>query len=122
MCAADRIVALYERAVAENPTNIDYLAQLFMAYVRVFDYRWVWVVRTHKYLRTFRKQQQTATQLHKLSNGKRTYAAWSIMSVLMQAEHAVDPQSRLFYQLAMRMADKMIEGRADMSVDEGVCT
>lgn len=58
----------YERAIAKDPHNEEILSHLFMAYVRLND---------------FKKQQQTAQQLYKLKP-KNPYYFWSVMSLYMQ--------------------------------------
>ena len=64
-----QIADLYHNAHTARPDNEDILSALFMAYVRINDYK---------------KQQQTAMKLHKLRPAKNPYYFWAIMSLVMQ--------------------------------------
>ena len=66
--AADRICTVYEMAVKTEPSNEELLSHLFMAYVRIGDYK---------------NQQQTAMKLYKLKP-KNPYYFWAVMSHVMQ--------------------------------------
>jgi N-terminal acetyltransferase B complex non-catalytic subunit len=59
---------VFAAAVAKDPNNEELLTHLFMAYVRIGD---------------FKKQQQTAMALYKLKP-KNPYYFWGVMSVVMQ--------------------------------------
>lgn len=66
--AAEMTCLVYEAAVKKDPLNEEFLSHLFMAYVRVGDYR---------------KQQQAAMGLYKVKP-KNPYYFWAVMSILMQ--------------------------------------
>ncbi len=70
---------MYENAHKLRPDNEEILSALFMAYVRLSNYK---------------KQQQTALALHKLRPKKNPYYFWAIMSIVMQV--------RLLYARLMR--------------------
>lgn len=59
---------MYEDALLQDPTNEEWLSSLFMAYVRICDYK---------------KQQQTALALHKVKPNN-PYYFWAVMSIVMQ--------------------------------------
>jgi N-terminal acetyltransferase B complex non-catalytic subunit len=65
----EQIVDLYENARKSKPDNEEILSALFMAYVRLGNYK---------------KQQQTAMLLHRLQPQKNPYYFWAIMSIVMQ--------------------------------------
>ena len=65
----DLIANLYENAHKARPDHEEILSCLFMAHVRLGDYK---------------KQQQTAMLLHKLKPQKNPYYFWAIMSIVMQ--------------------------------------
>lgn len=67
---ADQICRVYEIAVKSEPSNEELLSHLFMAYVRVGDYK---------------NQQQTAMKLYKLKP-KNPYYFWAVMSYVMQVK------------------------------------
>ena len=67
--SVDLIADMYANAAKAAPTNEDILSNLFMAYVRLGD---------------FKKQQQTAMALHRLRPLKNPYYFWAIMSIVMQ--------------------------------------
>ncbi|GLH12835.1 Phagocyte signaling-impaired protein [Gryllus bimaculatus] len=89
----ERICAIYEAAVRKEPGSEELLTHLFMAYVRVADYK---------------KQQKTALQLYKLKP-KNPYYFWAVMSVVMQA-HKAEPQlaQGVVLPLAERMVQKLV--------------
>ena len=60
---------MYANAHKVKPDSEDLLTALFMAYVRIGDYK---------------KQQQTAMSLHRLKPTKNPYYFWAIMSIVMQ--------------------------------------
>lgn len=62
------IIDLYANAVEKIPQNEEFLAHLFMAYVRDID---------------FKGQQQTASKMTKMFKSNR-YVFWNIMSLVMQ--------------------------------------
>jgi len=66
------ICDVYSEAAKKDPKNEELLTHLFMAYVRVCDYK---------------KQQQTAMTLYKLKL-KNHYYFWTVMSIVMQAHEA----------------------------------
>lgn len=62
------IAEIYDAAVQKDPQNEELLTHLFMAYVRLSEYK---------------KQQQVAITLYKLK-AKNPYYFWGVMSVVMQ--------------------------------------
>ena len=68
---AREICKLYENAVKREPSNEELLSHLFMAHVRIGDYK---------------KQQQAAMQLYKVKP-KNPYYFWAIMSIVMQVRN-----------------------------------
>ncbi|XP_071448582.1 N-alpha-acetyltransferase 25, NatB auxiliary subunit [Hetaerina americana] len=90
----EKICEIYEGATKKDPANEELLTQLFMAHVRVNDYR---------------KQQQTAMALYKLKP-KNPYYFWAVMSLVMQAYNADDKLSKgVVLPLAERMVKKFVE-------------
>ena len=66
-----RICSLYEAACKKLPNNEELLCHLFMAYVRVNEYK---------------KQQQTALAIYKLKP-KNPYYFWSVISLVLQVSY-----------------------------------
>ncbi|KAJ7387844.1 N-alpha-acetyltransferase 25, NatB auxiliary subunit, partial [Desmophyllum pertusum] len=64
----EMIPCIYEMALKQNPKNEELYSHLFMAYVRIGDYK---------------KQQQAAMNLYKLFS-KNPYYFWAVMSIVMQ--------------------------------------
>ncbi|XP_046385897.1 N-alpha-acetyltransferase 25, NatB auxiliary subunit [Ischnura elegans] len=95
----EKICEIYEGATKKDPSNEELLTHLFMAYVRVNDYR---------------KQQQTAMALYKLKP-KNPYYFWAVMSLVMQAYKADEKVSKdVVLLLAERMVKKFVEeGKVD---------
>ena len=60
---------MYENAHKVKPDNEEVLSSLFMAHVRLGNYK---------------KQQQTAMTLHRLRPDKNPYYFWAVMSIVMQ--------------------------------------
>ena len=60
---------MYEKAYKSKPDSEEILNSLFMAYVRLGNYK---------------KQQQVAMLLHKLRPQKNPYYFWAVMSIVMQ--------------------------------------
>ena len=86
----DKVVSLYEAATKREPTSEEFLCSLFMAYVRMKDYK---------------NQVLTAQKLFKLTQ-KIPYYNWAVISVLLQ----IDGQSNQLTQtLYIPMALKMLE-------------
>uniref|UniRef100_A0A1B6HRG4 N-terminal acetyltransferase B complex subunit MDM20 homolog n=1 Tax=Homalodisca liturata TaxID=320908 RepID=A0A1B6HRG4_9HEMI len=83
------ICDVYSEATKKDPKNEELLTHLFMAYVRVCDYK---------------KQQQTAMALYKLKF-KNHYYFWTVMSIVMQA-HEAGPE--LAKNLQLPLAEKMV--------------
>ncbi|KAF6039923.1 psidin [Bugula neritina] len=83
------IAELYENAVEQSTDNEEYLSHLFMAHVRLGNYK---------------KQHQTAVKLHKLKPDNNPYYYWSIMSLILQAKEA-DP--KLAASMLLPLAEKM---------------
>lgn len=96
-----RIVDLYEAALKKKPDDQDTLVQLFMAYVRTFN---------------FKRQKEIALALHKsLSKKSRLYTFWAIVSLVMQAQDSNDPSSpdsTVCLKLAERMCERMIDDKS----------
>ncbi|KAI4454836.1 n-terminal acetyltransferase-related [Holotrichia oblita] len=92
----EKICRLYEQAVKIDHTNEELHTHLFMAYVRVSD---------------FKSQQQAAMTLYKLK-ARNPYYCWVVMSIILQATRGPDstnPQKRnLLLSLAERMINKFI--------------
>lgn len=92
----DKICAIYHNATKKQPGNEDLLSQLFMAHVRVND---------------FKSQQTVALQLYK-AKPNNPYYFWAVMSVVLQAlrgpESKNKDKAKLLLGLAQRMIDKMI--------------
>ncbi|KAK7072619.1 N-alpha-acetyltransferase 25, NatB auxiliary subunit, partial [Halocaridina rubra] len=85
----ERICSAYELAVKADPSNEELLSHLFMAYVRVGDYK---------------NQQQTALKLYKLKP-KNPYYFWAVMSHVMQAYKSSDPNGK---KISLLLAERMI--------------
>ena len=68
-CTVDLIADMYKNAYEKKPDSEDILNALFMAYVRIGNYK---------------KQQQIAMALHKLRPLKNPYYFWAVMSIVMQ--------------------------------------
>ena len=64
-----KICELYESANDQRPDNEELLTSLFMAHVRMGNYK---------------RQQQIGVKLHKLRPENNPYYCWSIMSLIMQ--------------------------------------
>ncbi|XP_059486390.1 N-alpha-acetyltransferase 25, NatB auxiliary subunit [Neocloeon triangulifer] len=89
-----KICSIYANAVQKEPLSEDLLSHLFMAYVRVGD---------------FKKQQQTAMALYKIRS-KNPYYFWGVMSVVMQTREVPENMARsVVLPLAERMVVKMVE-------------
>lgn len=93
---ADKIKEVYEAAAKADPNNEELLTHLFMAYVRLGD---------------FKRQQQTALALYKLKP-KNPYYFWAVMSIVMQAIQADD---KLAKGVILPLAERMV--RLFMSQD-----
>lgn len=90
----NKICEMYDAASKKDPTNEDILTNLFMAHVRLGDYK---------------QQQQTALRLYKVKP-KNPYYFWAVMSVVMQAYHADEKLARMVtLPLAERMVQKFID-------------
>lgn len=88
------ICSVYSSAAKNDPKNEELLTHLFMAYVRVCDYK---------------KQQQTAMNLYKLKL-KNHYYFWTVMSIVMQAHEA---RPELAKNLQLPLAEKMVKKFVD---------
>ncbi|XP_024887489.1 N-alpha-acetyltransferase 25, NatB auxiliary subunit [Temnothorax curvispinosus] len=95
----DKVSELYEAAAKADPNNEELLTHLFMSYVRLGDYK---------------KQQQTALNLYKLTH-KNPYYFWAVMSIVMQAIHADQKLAKgVILPLAERMVLKLVrEGKIE---------
>lgn len=89
MHTADKVSELYEAAAKADPNNEELLTHLFMSYVRLGDYK---------------KQQQTALNLYKLTH-KNPYYFWAVMSIVMQAIHA---DQKLAKGVILPLAERMV--------------
>jgi N-terminal acetyltransferase B complex non-catalytic subunit len=93
----DKICTVYSNAAKKQPGNEELLTQLFMAHVRVNDYK---------------SQQVVALQLFK-AKPKNPYYFWAVMSVVLQALRGPDSKdkgkSTVLLSLAQRMIDKLIK-------------
>ncbi|XP_072043976.1 N-alpha-acetyltransferase 25, NatB auxiliary subunit-like [Amphiura filiformis] len=91
----EQIVDIYTEAVKVCPTHEDYHTHLFMALVRVGDYK---------------RQQQVAMALYKVYP-KNPYYFWGVMSILMQGLTATDPKlaNIMYLPLAEKMIEKMVK-------------
>ena len=92
----EAIADLYENARKNCPDNEDILSALFMAYVRLGDYK---------------KQQQTAMLLHRLQPNKNPCYFWAVMSIVMQSQSSEDEKlaKGMFLPLAERMVKKYVD-------------
>uniref|UniRef100_A0A182SRC5 Phagocyte signaling-impaired protein n=1 Tax=Anopheles maculatus TaxID=74869 RepID=A0A182SRC5_9DIPT len=92
----DKICTLFSNAVRQVPGSEELLSQLFIAYMRIDD---------------FKALQTVALQLYKLKQ-RNSYYFWAVMSVVLQAlrgPDAANPQkAQLLLALAQRMVDKFI--------------
>ncbi|XP_067935539.1 N-alpha-acetyltransferase 25, NatB auxiliary subunit-like isoform X2 [Watersipora subatra] len=82
------IADMYESAVEQCPDSEEYLSHLFMAHVRIDNYK---------------RQQQIAVKLHKLKPDNNPYYYWSVMSLVLQAS---EPDAKLPAML-LALAEKM---------------
>lgn len=96
-----KIVDLYEAASKRKPNDPEIMAHLFMAHVRVFN---------------FKRQKEIALQMYKnFSKKKRLYSFWAIMSLVMQSQEAKGtcpqdtPDRRVCLSLAEKMCEKMMD-------------
>lgn len=87
----DKVVWLYESATKREPTSEELLCSLFMAYVRLKDYK---------------NQVLTAQKLYKLTR-KIPYYNWAVISVLLQIdENSNQLKQTLYIPMALKMLDK----------------
>ena len=92
--AVEKIADLYENGHKVNPNSEELLSALFMAYVRLGNYK---------------KQQQVAMKLHRLRPNKNPYYFWAVMSIVMQAHFADEKLAQtMFLPLAERMTLKYV--------------
>lgn len=95
----DKICMIYHNAAKKQPGNDEILSQLFMAHVRVND---------------FKSQQIVALQLYK-AKPKNPYYFWAVMSIVLQAlrgpESKDNTKSKNLLMLAQRMIDKLVDGK-----------
>ncbi|CAF0784058.1 unnamed protein product [Didymodactylos carnosus] len=91
----EKNVLIYECACKRDQINEELLCSLFMAYVRVKDYK---------------NQKITADRLYRLTK-KIPYLNWAVISVLLQIE---EDQSQLKQTLYVPMAMKMLEKLFDV--------
>jgi N-terminal acetyltransferase B complex non-catalytic subunit len=87
----EKVVGLYEAATKREPTSEEFLCSLFMAYVRVKDYK---------------NQVLTAQKLYKLTR-KIPYYNWAVISVLLQIdENSNQLKQTLYIPMALKMLEK----------------
>ncbi|CAM1320983.1 NAA25 (predicted), partial [Pycnogonum litorale] len=90
---SELIAEAYENASKKDPQNEELLTHLFMAYVRLGEYK---------------KQQQTAMLLYKLKP-KNPYYFWAVMSIVMQAHSSDEKLAKsMFLPLAQKMTEKIV--------------
>lgn len=99
LLSVDKICSVYHNAAKKQPGNDEILSQLFMAHVRVNDYK---------------SQQVVALQLYK-AKSKNPYYFWAVMSMVLQALRGPDSsnkqKSTSLLMLAQRMVDKIIDSK-----------
>ena len=83
---------MYEKACLLDPSNEELLSQLFMAYVRIGEYK---------------KQQSTALALYKVK-AKTPYYFWAVMSVVLQAKEASADEEKTVQKIMLPLAERMI--------------
>lgn len=91
-----KIVDIYEAASKRKPNDPEIMAHLFIAYVRVFN---------------FKRQKEIALQMYKsFPKKKRLYSFWAIMSLVMQAKESENASERtICLSIAEKMCEKMID-------------
>lgn len=92
-----KIVELYEVAAQKRPDDQDIMIHLFIAHVRVFNYK---------------RQKEIAMQMFKtFQKDKRHYTFWAITSLVLQAEDAAEDSidKKICLQLAEKMCEKMLD-------------
>lgn len=91
----EMISAIYENALKNDPSNEKLHAQLFMAYVRLQDYK---------------KQQLSALNLYKV-HPKPPYYFWAVMSIYMQSftSDNDDISIKIILPLAEKMCQKALD-------------
>lgn len=93
----DKICKAYHNAAKKQPTNDEILSQLFMAHVRVNDYK---------------SQQVVAFQLYK-AKPKNPYYFWGVMSIVLQAVRGAESKdavrSKNLMKLAQGYIDKLVK-------------
>ncbi|KAL9982182.1 hypothetical protein ACROYT_G010993 [Oculina patagonica] len=100
----EMIPCIYEMALKQNPNNEELYSHLFMAYVRIGDYK---------------KQQKAAMNLYKLFS-KNPYYFWAVMSIVMQALMASDEKlgKTMLFPLAEKMVEKFVnENKIDAEAE-----
>lgn len=94
-----KIVDLYEEASRRKPQDPEIMSHLFMAHVRVFN---------------FKRQKEIALQMLKnFPQKERLYSIWAIMSSVMQSQDSnqLDPQKAAEKELSLKLAQGMFERR-----------
>lgn len=92
-----KIVDLYEAASKRKPNDPEIMSHLFMAHVRVFN---------------FKRQKEIALQMYKkFPKKERLYSFWAIMSSVMQSQESNQPipQKAAERKLCLSLAEKMFE-------------
>lgn len=94
----DRIVKLFEAASRRKPNDERIMEELFMSYVRAFN---------------FKKQKEVALQMYKNFPGqKRLHSFWAVMSLVMQSQ-TMTPQEASDKKVCLSLAEKMCERMMD---------
>ncbi|XP_022085610.1 N-alpha-acetyltransferase 25, NatB auxiliary subunit-like isoform X2 [Acanthaster planci] len=93
----EQIIELYTTALKSNPTNEEFHTHLFMALVRVGDYK---------------RQQQVAKDMYKVFP-KNPYYFWGVMSTVLQALTSTDEKlaQTMYLPLAEKMVERMVKER-----------
>lgn len=103
-----KIVELYEAAFERKPNDPEIMAHLFMAYVRVFN---------------FKRQKEIALLMYKnLPTKRRLYSFWAIVSLVMQSQELKkscltqeNPDRQVCLSLAEKMCEKIIDEERKMN-------
>lgn len=104
----NKIVELYEAASKRRPNDQEIMAHLFMAYVRVFNFKRQKEIALHMYRFCIEKP------IH--AKKKRLYTFWAIMSLVMQSQKTQvitgdnkAEDNSVYLTLAERMCERMMD-------------
>lgn len=94
----EKILELYEAAAKRKPNDLDIMTQLFMSYVRTFE---------------FKRQKDIALVMrNQFPLKSRLYLSWAIMSLVMQAkDQEGQPAAGICLSLAETMFERTIDGK-----------